>query len=270
MRPSPLLQLRTTCKDSRHARRFGGCNRSVRGLTRPVSLPGAFPRGAIRRAIGWSGHLPYRIVPRDTKDFPAHGPKRRTQEDCPYRLRHDWRHARPSRREEGNGRHRPVRHCRGHAAGQGARPVAVRPCRRLRREDHRHERLCRHRRCRRRDRDRRRAAQARHEPRRPARHQSVGDESRRRRHQEQRARRVRHLHHQPTGRDGLGAARVFRPAAQQGGRHGRRARQRALRNLPRLGIRLLGEGRECLRAGRPRRHDGSGEKLHDDQRHSGR
>ena len=36
-------------------------------------------------------------------------------------------------------------------------------------------------------------------------------------------RRLRHLHHQPARRDGLGAARILRPAAQQGGRHGRRA-----------------------------------------------
>jgi malate dehydrogenase len=41
-------------------------------------------------------------------------------------------------------------------------------------------------------------------------------------------RRLRHLHHQPARRDGLGAARILRPAAQQGRRHGRRARQRAL------------------------------------------
>ena len=62
----------------------------------------------------------------------------------------------------------------------------VRPDRRLRREDHRHQRLCRHRRRGRDHRHRRRAAQAGHEPRRPARHQPQGDEGGRRRHQEQR------------------------------------------------------------------------------------
>ena len=36
--------------------------------------------------------------------------------------------------------------------------------------------------------------------------------------------RLRDLHHQPAGRHGLGAARILGPAAQQGGRHGRRAR----------------------------------------------
>ena len=44
----------------------------------------------------------------------------------------------------------------------------------------------------------------------------------------ERARRLRDLHHQPARRDGLGAARIFRPAASYGGRHGGRARQRAL------------------------------------------
>ena len=41
-----------------------------------------------------------------------------------------------------------------------------------------------------------------------------GDEGRRRRHQEQLPRRLRDLHHQPARRDGLGAARIQRPAAQ--------------------------------------------------------
>ena len=35
--------------------------------------------------------------------------------------------------------------------------------------------------------------------------------------------RVRHLHHQPARRHGLGAAEGLRPAAEEGGRHGRRA-----------------------------------------------
>ena len=36
--------------------------------------------------------------------------------------------------------------------------------------------------------------------------------------------RLRHLHHQPARRHGVGAAEVLRPAAQHGRRHGRRAR----------------------------------------------
>ena len=155
-------------------------------------------------------------------------------------------------------------------AGQGARPVAVRPDRGLRREDHRHQRLCRHRRRRRRHRHRRRAAQAGHEPRRPARDQPQGDEGGRRGHQGPRPGRVRDLHHQPARRDGLGAARIFGPAAQQGRRHGRRARQRALPPLPRRGVRRLGAGRERLRARRPRRHDGAGVELLDRRRHPDR
>ena len=119
-------------------------------------------------------------------------------------------------------------------------------------------------------RHRRRAAQAGHEPRRSARHQPQGDEGGRRGHQGPRPRRVRHLHHQPARRDGLGAARIFRPSAPQGRRHGRRARQRALRHLPRLGVRGQRPGRQRLRARRPRRHDGPGDQLHDDQRHPGR
>jgi malate dehydrogenase len=55
----------------------------------------------------------------------------------------------------------------------------------------------------------------------------------RRRHQEARPERLRDLHHQPARRDGLGAARILRPAAQQGRRHGRRARLGALPPLPR-------------------------------------
>ena len=145
----------------------------------------------------------------------------------------------------------------------------VRPGRRLRREDHRHQRLCRHRRRRRDHRHRRRRPQAGHEPRRSARHQPQGDEGGRRGHQGQRARRVRDLHHQPARRDGLGAARILRPAAPQGRRHGRRARQRALQPLPRRGIRRLGQGRHHLRARRPWRHDGAGDRIFDRRRHPG-
>ena len=59
------------------------------------------------------------------------------------------------------------------------------------------------------DRHRRRAAQARHEPRRPARNQSQGDEPGGRRHREICAQRLRHLHHQSARRDGMGAAEIF-------------------------------------------------------------
>ena len=45
--------------------------------------------------------------------------------------------------------------------------------------------------------------------------------------------RVRDLHHQSARRDGLGLARIFRPAAPHGRRHGGRARQRAVPHLPR-------------------------------------
>ena len=113
------------------------------------------------------------------------------------------------------------------------------------------------------------AAQARHEPRRPAGHQPEGHEVGWRRHRGARAGRIRDLHHQPAGRDGLGAARIQRPAAQQGRRHGRGARQCALRHLPRVGIRLLGQGRQRLRPRRPRRHHGPRHQLHHDQRHPG-
>ena len=76
------------------------------------------------------------------------------------------------------------------------------------------QRLRRHRRRRRLHRHRRRAAQAGHEPRRPAGHQPEGDEGGGRGHQDPRAGRLRDLHHQPARRHGLGAARVLRPAAR--------------------------------------------------------
>ena len=56
-------------------------------------------------------------------------------------------------------------------------------------------------------------AQARHEPRRSARHQPQGHGVGRRGHQATCAQRLRHLHHQSARRDGLGAAEVLRPAA---------------------------------------------------------
>ena len=102
-----------------------------------------------------------------------------------------------------------------------------------------YQRLCRHRR------RRRGASSPPASPRKPGMSRDdllginlEGDEGGRRRHQGACPERLRHLHHQPARRDGLGAARILRPAAQQGGRHGRRARLRALRHLPRLGIQV--------------------------------
>ena len=118
---------------------------------------------------------------------------------------------------------------------------------------HRRQRLCRHRGRRCLHRHRRRAAQARHEPRRSARHQPQGHGAGRRRHQEIRAEGLRHLHHQPARRHGLGAAEILRPAEEPCRRHGRRARLGALPLLPRRGVQGLGRGRHRLRARRPRR-----------------
>ena len=142
-------------------------------------------------------------------------------------------------------------------AGQGARPRAVLAGRRLRRAFHRHQFLRRHRRRRGLHRHRWRAAQARHEPRRSARHQPQGDGAGRRRHQEIRAQRVRDLHHQPARRHGLGAAEGLRPAQANGGRHGGRARQRALSLFPGRRVQRLGRGRHRLRARRSWRQHGA-------------
>jgi malate dehydrogenase len=112
----------------------------------------------------------------------------------------------PTWRAEGTGRRRPVRHRRGHAAGQGARHQPVGPVegfdakitgtndyKPIAGADvvHRH---------------RRRPAQAGHEPRRPARHQPQGDEAVGEGIKKHAPERLRHLHHQPARRHGLGAA----------------------------------------------------------------
>ena len=55
---------------------------------------------------------------------------------------------------------------------------------------------------------------------------------------------------------------------QNGGRHGGRARQRALPLFPRRRVRRLGRGRHRLRARRPRRHHGAADPLLDGRRHS--
>ena len=188
--------------------------------TSPAAPPDALPARPLPCAVA-EGLAKSRFSHRSGRG--GHG----KSEDRADRRRQDRRHARPSRRAEGAGRHRPVRRRRGRAPGQGARPRPVRPGRRLRRQAQGHQRLCRHRRRRRLHRHRRRRPQAGHEPRRPARHQPQGDEGGRRGHQGARPGRLRHLHHQPARRDGLGAARILRPAAPHGRRHGRRARQRA-------------------------------------------
>ncbi len=78
--------------------------------------------------------------------------------------------------------------------------------------------------------------------------------------------RLRHLHHQPARRDGLGAARIFRPAAQHGRRHGRRARQRAFPPFPRRRIQGQRRGRHRVRARRARRYDGADRRIFDRRR----
>ena len=110
--------------------------------------------------------------------------------------------------------------------------------------------------------------EARHEPRRSARHQPQGDGAGRRRHQEVRAQRLRHRHHQPARRHGVGAAEGLRPAQEQGDRHGRRARHRPLPHLPRRGAEGLGGGRVRARARRPRRRHGADRALLHGRRHS--
>ncbi len=80
--------------------------------------------------------------------------------------------------------------------------------------------------------------------------------------------RLRHLHHQPARRDGVGAAEGLRPAEAHGGRHGRRARLRALPLFPGRRVQRLGRGRHRLRARRPRRHHGAAGALFDRRRHS--
>ncbi len=157
----------------------------------------------------------------------------------------------------------PVRHRRGRAAGQGAGPRRGDAGVRHGRDAEGRQRLRRHRRRGRLHRHRRRAAQARHEPRRPPGHQSEGDEGGGRGHQGPRAGRLRDLHHQPARRHGLGAARILRPAAQQGGRHGRRAGLGALPLLPGRKPGRLGAGHPRLDPGRPRRrHGADGPPLH--------
>ncbi len=79
--------------------------------------------------------------------------------------------------------------------------------------------------------------------------------------------RLRHRRHQPAGCDGRRAAAGLGPAAGQGGRHGRRARQRPLPPLPRRRVQGLGRGRHRLRARRPRRHHGAAGALLDRRRH---
>ena len=89
---------------------------------------------------------------------------------------------------KGTGRRRPVRHRRRRAAGQGARSRQSGPVEGFDAIAQGHLRIQGHRRRRRGDRHRRRAAQAGHEPRRPARDQPQGDGAGGRRHRQVRAR----------------------------------------------------------------------------------
>ena len=87
-------------------------------------------------------------------------------------------------------------------------------------------------------------------------------------HQDARSGGLRHLHHQPARRHGVGAAEVLRPAAKQGRRHGRRARFGALSLFPGRGVQGVGRGRDRLRARRPWRRHGALGSLFDGGGHS--
>ena len=119
------------------------------------------------------------------------------------------------------------------------------------------------------DRHRRLPAHARHEPRRSADQERRGDRHGGAGHQDALPRRLRHLHHQPARRDGLGAAAALRAAGAQGRRNGRRARQQPLPPVPRSRVQRLRRGRHGVRAWRPRRHDGAGGALLNGRRHPG-
>ena len=142
------------------------------------------------------------------------------------------------------------------------------PGRRLCPQDARHQRICRAqgRRCR--DRHRRHAAQARHEPRRSHRDQPQGHGAGGRRLAQICAGSLRHLRHQPARRHGVGAAEDERTAAQQGGRHGGRARRRAVPLLPRRGVRHQPRGHRHDGARRSWRHHGAADPLFLGRRHS--
>ena len=130
-------------------------------------------------------------------------------------------------------------------------------------------RLRRHQGRRRGDRHRRLPAHPRHVPRRPDRQKRRRHRPGRRGHQDQLPECLRHLHHQPARRHGLGDEREIRPACQQGRRHGRRARQLPLPPVPGARVRRLGGGRDGLRAGRPWRHHGAADPLLHRRRHPG-
>ena len=113
-----------------------------------------------------------------------------------------------------------------------------------------------------------RAAQAGHEPRRPAAHQlqdhAVG-------HRADRQVLAEHHHRaggQPARRDVPGGLPAQQVPARAGHRHGRRARLGADAHLHRDGAQRVGRERPRLRARRPRRHDGAAAALLDGRRHS--
>ena len=106
------------------------------------------------------------------------------------------------------------------------------------------------------------AAQAGHEPRRPARHQPEGDEGGRRGHQERTP---------PTPSSSASPTRSTRWSGRCANSRACRTTwssawpacsiQRALPPLPRRGVQGLRRGRHRLRARRPRRHDGPGDRA---------
>ncbi len=112
------------------------------------------------------------------------------------------------------------------------------------------------------------SAQARHEPRRSAQHQSQHHEGRGWRGGEAFA--ELHSDHrvESAGCDGAGCVQDERLPARARDRHGRRAGFGALPHVHRGGVEGQRRERDCVRAGRPRRHDGSAASLFDGGGHS--
>ncbi len=75
------------------------------------------------------------------------------------------------------------------------------------------------------------------------------------------------VRHQSARRHGVGAAEVLRPAEDQGGRHGGRARHGPLPHVPERGVQGVGRGRVGARARRPRRRHGADRALLHRRRH---
>ena len=113
----------------------------------------------------------------------------------------------------------------------------------------------------------RRAAQAGHEPRRPARGQLQDHAGRHGQRDEVLARRDHHRRGQPARRDGPGGLPPQRPAARARDRHGRRARLGPHARVHRDRAERVGRERPRVRARWPRRHDGAAAALLDGRRH---